>query len=193
MQKIGIYGGTFDPIHSGHVKAAQNAVKALSLDKIILIPAGSPPHKSGNYRDMATHRLNMTHLAAELIPKCEVSDFEIKAEGKSFTYKTLTHFKEIYKNAELYFIMGDEAYAEFSTWCHPEIIRSLAKLVVMRRTGEGADSSVLYIDTPPIVISSHEIRESLASGKHADLLLPDKVYNYIKENNLYGSETNDGK
>ena len=141
MKKIGIYGGTFDPIHFGHVKAAENVLKTLRLDLIIFVPAGMPPHKEGKYNITAGDRLLMCKLATENNPRFIVSDYEVRHGGKSYTYKTLEFFKREFPGDELFFIMGDEAYAGFSTWKKPETIRSLAKLIVVKRTGENLKDS----------------------------------------------------
>ncbi len=185
MKKIGIYGGTFDPVHCGHILAAENFYKILSLDKLFILPAGAPPHKDGNYRDRALHRFEMVRLALCDTP-FEVSDFEIKSREKSYTYKTLRHFKKEYKDDTLYLLMGDEAYSEFETWRYPEIIRELAKIVVIRRTGAfKADKRVIYIDEPPFPVSSGEIREKIQNGEDISGLVPEKVQEYIEKNNLY--------
>ena len=183
--KIGIYGGTFDPVHNGHVLAAENFYKDLALDELFIIPAGAPPHKDGNYRQHALHRFEMVKLAFEDTP-FSVSDYEIKSREKSYTYKTLRHFKKKYKEDTLYLLMGDEAYSGFETWRRPEIIRELAKIVVIRRTGEFKDDKrVIYIDEPPFTVSASEVREKLSAGGDITGLVPAKVYEYIEKNNLY--------
>ena len=185
MKKIGIYGGTFDPIHNGHMLAAENFFNALKLDKLILVPAGAPPHKQGDYRRHALHRLEMVKLALCGTP-FEASDFETLSQGKSYTYKTLSHFKNIYKDSALYLLMGDEAYSEFETWRYPDKIREMAKIVVIRRAGEfKEDNSVLFIDEEPFAVSSREIREKLSRGEDISGLVPEKVCGYIEKNNLY--------
>ena len=185
MKKIGIYGGTFDPIHNGHILAAENFFNALKLNRLIFVPAGAPPHKHGDYRRHAAHRLEMVKLALSGTP-FEVSDFEIESRDKSYTYKTLWHFKSIYKDTALYLLMGDEVYGEFETWRYPGKIREMAKIAVIRRTGGfKEDKSVLFIDEPPFTVSSCEIREKLALGEDISGFVPVKVRDYIEKNNLY--------
>lgn len=189
MKRIGIYGGTFDPIHFGHIKAAENVLKTVKLDFIIIVPAGMPPHKDGGYRKMAEDRLAMCRLAAADNPKLRVSDYEIRHEGKSYTYKTLGYFKKKFINDRLFFILGDEAYKSFDTWKNPETIKSLAELVVVKRTGEKIDENgVIMINKPPFQVSSSEIREKAAKGESLSGLVPGEVLNYIYKNNLYRSE-----
>lgn len=190
MKKIGIYGGTFDPIHLGHIKAAENVLKTLRLDLIIFVPAGMPPHKEGKYNITAGDRLLMCKLATENNPRFIVSDYEVRHVGKSYTYKTLEFFKREFPGDELFFIMGDEAYAGFSTWKKPETIRSLAKLIVVKRTGENLKDSdtVILVEEEPFIVSSSEVRNIAVCGGSLIGLVPQAVCEYIEKNNLYRSE-----
>lgn len=185
MKKIGFLGGTFDPIHKGHIEIARLAAEKAGLDEVILMPAGLPPHKEGDYENSSSHRLNMVRLAAEGEGKISVSDYEIKKEGKSYSYLTMEHFKKVYENCELYFILGDEAYCQLDTWKHPERLRKAVKFVVMNREGIEISGDAVSVKFPPIEISSTMVRELIKNGESAEKYLDSKVWKYIKENGLY--------
>ena len=186
MKKIALLGGTFDPIHKAHIEIAKKAVSALGLDKVIFVVAGQPPHKTGDYRIDAFHRYNMVKIAI-VEEKCfEVSDYEIKKRGKSYSYLTAAHFKNKYPDSKIYFIIGDEAFREMSSWRHPEKLSELVKFAVFTRDGGTVSGKCEKIEIEPINISSTQIREMLAEGKDAGELLPDGVMEYIRKNNLYG-------
>lgn len=181
---IGFLGGTFDPIHSGHIYAAREAAKALSLDEVIFIPAGIPPHKPQSAAP-AFHRLNMVHLALRGEPVFSVSDYEINKETPSYTYQTLEHFKSIYKEDRLFFIVGDEAFAGLDKWRCPERITAAATVAVVARRGIKPEGNALFIEVPHMQASSTEIREGLKRGKLPDGVLDERVLAYIRENGLY--------
>lgn len=185
MKKIGFLGGTYDPIHKGHMEIARIAAEVVGLDEVIIMPAGLPPHKEGDYEQNSYHRLNMARLAAEGEEKISVSDYEIKKDGKSYSYLTMEHFKEIYKNCELYFILGDEAYSNLDKWKHPERLRKAVKFIVMNRDGLEISGDVTAVPIEPIKISSTMIRELIKRGESAEKYLHPKVWEYIKENGLY--------
>ena len=185
MRKIGFLGGTFDPIHNGHIEIAHIAAKAAGLEEVILMPAGLPPHKAGNYEENGNHRFNMVRLAAEGEEGISVSDYEMKKEGKSYSYLTMEHFKEVYKDCELYFILGDEAFCQMDTWKHPERLRKVVKSIVVNRDGPSLPENVISAKIPPIEISSTMIRNLVKNGESAEKYLKPKVWNYIKENGLY--------
>ena len=184
MKKIGFLGGTFNPIHNGHIEIAKIVADRISLDTVYLIPAGIPPHKMGDYRENAAHRLDMVRLAAEGDKRFKVSDYEIKKEGKSFSYITMEHFREFYKDDKLYFIMGDEAYRDIDTWKNPERLRAASEIVVVNRQNLPVEGAI-SITFPPIEISSTMIREKIKKGEDVSDFLPEKVLRYIEENNLY--------
>lgn len=185
MKKIGFLGGTFNPIHNGHIEIARIAAKAAGLEEVILMPAGLPPHKEGNYEENANHRLNMVRLAAEGEEGISVSDYEMKKEGKSYSYLTMEHFKEVYKNCELYFILGDEAFCQLHTWKNPERLKAAVKFIVINRDGLSLPEDVIKVKIPPIEISSTMIRNLVKNGENAEKYLNPKVLEYIKENGLY--------
>lgn len=185
MKKIGFLGGTFDPIHNGHVEIAKIAADSLGLDKVFFIPAALPPHKEGNYAENGVHRLNMAYLAAEVDERFEVTDYEFKREGKSYSYLTMEYFKELYSDATLYFILGDEAYAALDSWKHPERLKKVVEFIVVNRENIEFSGNVHSIKIPPIDISSTKIRALIKENKDAGSYLPQKVYDYILRNNLY--------
>ena len=185
MKKIGFLGGTFDPIHKGHLEAAKIAADRIGLDRVFLIPAGLPPHKEGEYRGSALHRLNMVRLAEKYDSRFKACDYEITKEGKSFSYLTMEHFKEIYPDAELFFIIGDEAYKKLNCWRHPERLKAAVTFAVCTRDNSKIEGDVVKIKFPPINISSTVIRDKIKKGENCESLLTDEVYQYIKENNLY--------
>ena len=185
MKKTGLFGGTFDPVHKAHIAIAEKALEVLALDKVIFVVAGEPPHKSGDYRTGALHRLKMVESATANNSKFEVSDYEISKQGKSYSYQTAAHFKKKYPDSEFFFIIGDDAYCELPTWKCPEKLRTLVKFAVFPRVGCKVTGNCIKIGIEPIKISSTQIRELLLNGKDASDLLPESVTTYIKENNLY--------
>lgn len=205
--KIGIYGGTFNPPHLGHVTAARAVFALLQLDKLLVIPAGLPPHKDLPDRTPnAAQRLEMTRLAAEqmgLEGKVEVLDLEISRQGKSYTSDTLEALKAQYPDDELWLLMGADMFLTLQAWHAPEKILSLAGIAAFGRTE--ADTEELFsvqrdylyktypqariftLTIPGVVdISSTELRSQLARGE-GGALLPPAVYGYILRQGLYGT------
>lgn len=194
--KIGIMGGSFSPPHKGHLHAAICARDELKLNKIILIPAGEPPHKTlPEGTPSALHRLNMARIAAESMG-AEVLDIEILRAGKSYTADTLTELKKVYPGDELYLIMGTDMILTIDTWYRPDVIFKCATLcAVARNDGDiekiakkaaelkGAGAGVEVIKCEAYPASSTEIRGDIEIKKH---LLPSGVYDYILRENLYG-------
>ncbi len=195
--KIGIFGGTFNPPHLGHVRLAKAAVKALGLDKVMIIPSSIPPHKIAGSPLDAHIRLEMCKLAFDE-PIFEVSDIEIKRGDKSYTVDTLRQLKEIYPNDELWFIMGSDMLSTFTQWYRWEEILSLAKIcAASRKEGFKPDLSVftneqkdriVFLNEEPLEISSTEIRSLVKSDSDGNGLIPEKVLEYIKSKKLYDDE-----
>ncbi|MBQ7923677.1 MAG: nicotinate (nicotinamide) nucleotide adenylyltransferase [Clostridia bacterium] len=131
--RIGIFGGSFDPVHSEHVRLAAAAIESLALDKLFVLPAHTPPHKPGKKLTSDGARLDICRLAFADLPKAEVSDYEIRQGGTSYTYLTCRHFKETYDNAELFFLVGTDMLRDFPTWKNPEGILNDATLAVCAR------------------------------------------------------------
>ena len=203
MERIGIYGGTFNPPHIGHIQAAKQAVQHLKLDRLLLIPDRIAPHKeipSGS--PTPQQRMDMLRLAVENCPGLEVSDIELKREGVSYTYLTVEALKEEYPDAQLVLLMGTDMFLSFHTWKHPERILENAALGVFCRGDknektaiaeekaqmEKQGAAVELVDNDVISISSTQLRRLLAF-RCAGAFLPEGVLEYIRENRLYDTRT----
>ena len=205
--KIGVYGGTFNPPHLGHLTAARSVFELLNLDLLLLIPAGLPPHKelpAGS--PTPEQRLEMTRLAGEQLglgDKVRTLDIELERGGRSFTSDTLAQLREQYPDSELWLLMGTDMFLTLQTWHEPEKILSLAGVAAFGRTEEdteelfSAQRDYLYRTYPQariftltlpgvIDVSSTELREKLAKGQGANLLAP-AVYGYILREGLYNT------
>lgn len=189
--KIGLFGGTFNPVHNGHVNLVKNFKEELSLDKVLVIPTGVPPHKQAERLVSGEDRLSMCRLAFEGL--AEVSDVEIARGGRSYTVETLEELKKIYKNDDLYFLVGSDMLLSFKRWYRWEDILSMCTLCATDRDNEktcmDADaeffSKIIFCDFPKTVVSSSEVREKLVSGKDVSHLVPEEVEKYIREKGLY--------
>ncbi len=199
-------GGTFNPPHMGHLNAATAAKENIPLDKLILIPAGIPPHKKmAENSATVEQRLEMTRLCAEEIG-AEVSDVEIRREGKSFTVDTLAHFRDVYPDAELWLIMGTDMFLTVETWRRAEeILKKTCIAAVPRNDGDmkklrehseflrekyGARTRI--IDVAAVTISSTELRPDVADEKSLGYL-PERVREYIAEHKLYCNPEDDAE
>ncbi len=182
--RTALFGGMFDPVHLGHIKAARTVADALSLDRVFFIPANIPPHKNGVYIS-GTHRHRMLELAIEADTRFFVSPFELERKETSYSYITAEHFASLYPDDTLYFITGDEAYNLLHTWKTPERIRAVAEFVVVTRENTPPPKDALYVRMEAVDISSTKVRSRLQNGEDVSALLPAKVHAYIKENGLY--------
>jgi len=190
LRTVGILGGTFDPIHNGHLITAQSVLEKRNLEKIIFIPNYISPLKQDVKSSSPEHRLNMLRLALKNNPHFDISDYELNRKRVSYTIDTLTEMKKIYSNIEL--IIGYDNIVVFDKWYKPEEILKLCKIIVMRRsTDQPIDikhkyySSANYVDTPTIEISASNIRARLKQNLTIDNLVPEKVKEYIYGNSLY--------
>lgn len=199
MSKTGIIGGTFNPIHNGHILLALYCKEKLNLDSVIFIPTYTPPHKSDKELVSEVHRFNMCNIAVESYDDFSVSDIEIKRKGKSYTYETLTSLKEIYPEDTLYFITGADMFLTLEKWKNPEIIFDKAIIAAVPRNSSdsevlnshyqtilkpmGAKASIL--DEPVLSVSSTFIRENIENYDLIKSLIDRNVYEYIVKNNLY--------
>ena len=203
--KIGVFGGTFNPIHRGHLAAATAAAGQLSLDKLLLIPDAIPPHKplpSGSAG--AEERLEMVQLCtAEVSAPAEVLDLELRRQGASYTCDTLAQLREQYPEEELFLLMGSDMFLSFETWRQPERICDLATLAVFSRREESEAAAfarqkrrleatygahIRVLENPEVVeISSTELREKLSRGE-GRAYLTEPVYGYILRKGLYGTK-----
>jgi len=188
--KIGILGGTFDPIHVGHLITAQRLIEIRNLEKIIFIPAFISPHKTEIQNSSAEHRLNMVKLAIENISYFDFSSIEAFKKEVSYSIDTIKEFKKVYDEIEL--IIGYDNIEKFYTWKNPDEILQLAKLVVMQREIDKKEIqkdkyfyAAEFVDTPQIDISATEIRNRVKNNLPIDFLVPEKVKEYIFKNNLY--------
>ena len=182
--KIGLFGGAFNPIHLGHIKIAKEAIRQMSLDKLIIIPTGNAPHKKET-EISREHRFNMAQIAFKDEKKIEVSDYELNREEISYSADTVEHFKMLYPNDKLFFIIGDDSYNNLSSWREPQRILDASTLLVFEREGAEILPPAVKINMERIEISSSEIRDNIYKGKDFINLLPKSVFNYIIENNLY--------
>ena len=202
--KIGIYGGTYNPPHTGHMQAALEAVRLLKLDKLLLIPDRIAPHKeipSGS--PAPEQRLQMLRIAAADCPEMEVSDIELQREGLSYSYLTVEQLRTQYPNAELILLMGTDMFLSFHTWREPERITKEATLGVFFRGEKGerekilakkhqleeAGAKVELVENRILNISSTQLRRLIAF-RCAGEFLPAGVYDYIRENGLYDTDAN---
>jgi nicotinate-nucleotide adenylyltransferase len=197
--KTGVFGGTFNPVHKGHIMLAEYCMDSVGLGRIIMIPTAVPPHKISNNLASENDRLNMCKLACRGKENFFVSDIEIKRQGKSYTYETLTQLKEIYPDDHLYTIMGADMFLTLDRWKNPEIIFEKSSIITIPRDEEnkhelenfynkvlkamGANSVIL--PNPVMSVSSTFIRENLDNFNLISDMLDKGVYDYIIKNNLY--------
>ena len=203
---IGIYGGTFDPPHIGHVTAARAAMEVLGLDKLVLVPDAQPPHKALPEGGAAPRqRYDMAVLAtAALGKRAEVSDMELRRSGVSYTADTLAALREQYPDDTLYLLMGSDMFLSLHNWRRPEVIMAMAHIAPFSREAEDESAAfaaqsarlerefgaqVTVVPNPQVVeLSSTEVRAALAQGGGEDLL-PPPVWGYIRREHLYGTHT----
>lgn len=190
MRRVGLFGGTFDPPHLGHLMLAEWARTRLRLDRVVFMPAGTPPHKRGRRLTDAAHRLAMTRLAVRGNPAFVVSAFEARRAGSSFTVDTLRHLRARQPGADLYLLMGADSLEDFPAWYEPGEIARLATLVVAARPGPALDPArarerVVRLDNPPVAISSSALRARARAGHSLRYLVPDAVAAYVAKHGLY--------
>ncbi len=199
MEKKAIFGGTFDPIHNGHLHIAYEALYKLGLTKIIFTPSGNPPHKSQKNITEAFLRYEMVKTAVREEKYFEVSDYEVSNTNLSYTYKTLEHFANLEKETKWYFITGVDCLMDIETWKNNYEIFQLCTFVVFNRTGynikdvlkkkkiieEKYNTEVIFLDIPLLEISSTNIRKAVKEGKKTNYLMPESVYCIAKQLRLY--------
>jgi nicotinate-nucleotide adenylyltransferase len=192
--RVGIFGGTFDPIHLGHLLLAELTHEALGLDRVVFVPARVPPHK-GDASAAPQHRLRMTDLAVRDNPHFEVSDVEIRRDGPSYTVETLRRLREEHPaGTEHYLLMGADSARDLESWRdHEEILRG-STVVVMGRPGverhqlpEPVSAHATVVPTPLLEISSTEIRRRVRDGATIRYLVVEPVERYIRSQGLYAS------
>lgn len=197
--RVGVLGGTFDPVHNGHLHIARLLREALDLDRVVWVPAGRPPHKAGQIVSSDQDRLAMLRLALEGSPSDEISTIDLERAGPSYTADTLELLAQQLQPARLVFLMGEDSLRDLPTWHEPERIVQAAELAVAGRPGIDADLELVARDVPSIrgrvqtvpidevAISSSDIRQRARAGESLSGLAPPAVAAYIRERGLYGA------
>ncbi len=191
--RIGIYGGSFDPVHYGHLLLAESAREQLKLDKVLLMPAATAPHKRGQESAPAKSRIEMLELAIGGHAALEISRLEIDRGGVSYTVDTLSTLRAEHPGAELILLVGGDTLADMPNWKDPEKVVSLARIAVVDRPGismeavELPGAELLCVEMPRIDLSSREIRSHVARGESIRYRLPRGVEQYILHAGLYAN------
>lgn len=197
--KIGILGGTFDPVHLAHLLLAENCREECGLDQVRLLPASNPPHKQGETISPAKQRIAMLEFAVAGFPEFVVDRREIKRDGLSYTWQTLTELREEFPEDELFFLMGSDSLRDLMTWKQPETIAKLATLVAVNRGPISAEQmnayleplpevirkAIRFVQMPAVDISASEIRDRARAGRSLRFLTPRPIERYIVEQGLY--------
>ena len=201
IQRIGAFGGTFDPIHVGHLIAATELRYALGLDRVLFLPAGDPPHKMDQRIAPAPHRLAMLRLAVADEEAFDVSSLDLNGGGPSYTVDLLARLHAASGPASLVFLMGEDSLRDLPTWHQPGRIATLAEIGVARRPGVEVDMTALMdavpeasqrvhlVPIPEIGISSRDIRQRIRAGAPITFQVPRPVEDYINRNGLYQNVT----
>lgn len=197
MKKKGILGGTFNPLHNGHLYMAYEAKEMLGLDEVILMPNFIPPHKDALQRD-PLDTLKMLEMVFGNKPGFSVSSYELDKKGLSYTYETLAYFTKAFPGDEFYFIIGEDSYVNFSMWKNPEEILKLATLVVLERNflerGHEEETKeiiaklkgrVIFMPSLILEISSGDLRKRIREHREIGHFVPKEVERYIHERKLY--------
>ncbi|MDP9274819.1 MAG: nicotinate-nucleotide adenylyltransferase [Chloroflexota bacterium] len=183
MSGVGVFGGTFDPVHVGHLAIANTALDELGLDRVYFVPARRSPLKQDGPIASAEDRLAMLAAAIADEPRFRVSQVELDRKGPSFTVDTLESLRG---EGDLFLILGSDAYADFERWREPARIRDLATIVLAARPGApNAPAGVRMLDSPLMDISSRELRARAARGRSLRYLVPKAALRYIEEHRLY--------
>lgn len=199
MKKVGIMGGTFNPIHNGHLFLAEHACEQAGLDYVLFMPTFNPPHKAGIALVSGEHRINMVKLALKSNPKFKLSDLELNRPGLTYTSDTLEILKEREPDTEFYFIVGADSLMMMPHWRNPQTVFSLSVIVAGGRVDYSMEQlreqvkyleatyngKIILLDMPIMEISSEKIRDRLSKNKSIRYYVPDEVIAYIEENKLY--------
>ena len=192
-RRIGVMGGTFDPIHHGHLVAASEVAAALSLDEVVFVPTGQPWHKKAV--SSAEHRYLMTVIATAANPQFTVSRIDIDRPGVTYTVDTLRDLSSLMPDADLFFISGADAIAQILAWKEIDEIWPLAEFIAVSRPGhklelpEAPEGNISVLEVPALSISSTNIRQRAGDGKPIWYLVPDGVVQYIAKHKLYEGES----
>jgi nicotinate-nucleotide adenylyltransferase len=192
--RLGVFGGTFDPIHLGHLRAAENALEGLELDRVAFVPAATPPHRA-EPSSSALDRYAMTALATAGHPRFAVSDVELRRDGPSYTVDTVAGLRREHPDDEVFVIVGSDTFPEMTTWKEHERLRELCTVAVVMRPGEAPLSrggpggeqpgGVARVEGPGLAISASDIRARVRQRKSVRYLVPDAVADYIAKKALY--------
>lgn len=199
MLKTGVFGGTFDPVHIGHLAVAERVRSDLSLDRVILVPTNKSPFKLGQVTSSGEHRLNMLRLATRDNPHFTASDIELRRGGTSYTVDTLEALNNLYPNDEFYFIMGMDSFLELNGWKGVGRLVELSQLVVVTRPGYELPQEqrkllalpaevwrrTHFLEVPGLDIAATEIRDRVNKGQSVRYLLVPEVEIYVHENGIY--------
>jgi nicotinate-nucleotide adenylyltransferase len=200
-RRIGILGGTFDPVHNGHLHIANALRAALGLERVIWVPAGRPPHKTGQIVSKDRDRLAMLELAIAGSANDEISTIDVDRSGPSYTADTLEILAERFSPARLFFLMGEDSLRDLPTWNDPERLLRVAELAVAARPGVDADlesvarhipavrQRVHLVPTDEIAISSSEVRRRVRQNESIQGMVPAPVETYIRDHRLYTGRT----
>ena len=191
--RLGIFGGSFDPPHLGHLLAASDAFDELGLDRLVFVPTAAQPLKREGLVATPAQRLAMVHYAVDGDPRFSVSTVEIDRKGLSYTVETLAVFADRYPDAARYFLVGADAFATFPQWREPARIAALARVAVMQRAGDAepvvpagiAADAVVRLQTRRVDVSSTEVRDRVAAGRPIRGFVPAAVADYIATAGLY--------
>lgn len=200
MANIGVLGGTFDPIHNGHLMLGRQAYQEYGLDEVWFMPSGTPPHKKDHEVTCVEDRCEMVRLAIEAVPFFRLSRFEIQRSGNTYTAETLRLLNETYTQNRFYFIIGADSLFQIETWYHPREVMSQAILLVAGREYPEAPRSleeqitylkerypadIRLLHGEEVDLSSSELRDMIARKKHVYKYLPQAVEDYIRQHALY--------
>jgi len=193
--RIGIFGGTFDPIHLGHLVLAEQCREQLGLEEVWFVPAGEPPHKMAAPRSSGRHRREMVEFAIAGHAHFKVSDIELERDGPSYTVETLSQLHQLHPNEEWWLLIGADSLDNFATWREPERITQLSRIAAVNRGDRSLPDTVAFtalfgdrldvVTMPGIDLSASDIRQRIAAGRSIRYLVPRAVEVYIQEQRLY--------
>ena len=193
-EKIGLFGGSFDPVHNGHLALAERAAEFAGLERVLFIPTANPPHKIGRKLTEFDTRRRMVELAIEGCPGFELSLFE-KKDRVAYTYESVEYFRDKgYPREKLHYLMGGDSLAEISDWKKPEVIFKYATIISLSRPGYSGiapfppDAAVIIINRGKCAVSSTAVREAVREGSSIEEMVPAGVKDFIMENSLYIGE-----
>ncbi|MEI3377232.1 MAG: nicotinate-nucleotide adenylyltransferase [Coriobacteriales bacterium] len=196
-ERIGIMGGTFDPVHNGHLAVAASVAKQLDLDRVLFIPTGNPNFKQGLKIAPASERAHMVALAIKGEPLFQLDLREVERSGVTYTADTLEELTRCHEGAQLFFIMGTDSALTLPGWKRAEDVARLCTVVVAKRPGQSTrqvrevlaasllDFDVVYLDVPQVDVSSTQLRERIAQGRDVSDMIPTSVMAYIDQTGLY--------